>query len=147
MIYEKTIGDYLFSVDKQKLQLDAIHHYLSVESYWAQNIPIELVKKTIEGSVCFGVFHNGKQIGFARVITDHASFGYLADVYILEQHRKQGLSKELMKFIMTYPDFEKFRRFMLATRDAHGLYKQFGFRPLNEPDRFMELKPFEKYPV
>ncbi|MBL7930902.1 MAG: GNAT family N-acetyltransferase [Bacteroidia bacterium] len=147
MIYEKTIGDYLFSVDKQKLQLDAIHHYLSVESYWAQNIPIELVKKTIEGSVCFGVFHNGKQIGFARVITDHASFGYLADVYILEQHRKQGLSKELMKFIMTYPDFEKFRRFMLATRDAHGLYKQFGFRSLNEPDRFMELKPFEKYPV
>ena len=147
MTYEKIIGDYLFSADKSKLQLEAIHHYLSKESYWAQNIPIEHVKKTIDGSVCFGVFHNGKQIGFARVITDHASFGYLADVYILEAYRKQGLSKELMKFIMAYPPFEKFRRFMLATKDAHGLYKQFGFRPLSEPDRFMELKPFEIYPV
>lgn len=147
MIYEKTIGDYLFSADKSRLQPEAIHHYLSKESYWAQNIPIELVKKTIEGSVCFGIFQNAQQIGFARVITDHASFGYLADVYILEDHRKQGLSKELMKFIMAYPAFEKFRRFMLATRDAHGLYKQFGFKPLGEPDRFMELKPFETYPL
>src|SRR5690606_30597879 len=104
-------------------------------------------KKTIEGSVCFGVFYNGKQIGFARVITDHASFGYLADVYILEAHRGQGLSKELMKFIMACPAFEKFRRFMLATKDAHDLYEQFGFKALSEPGHFMELKQFETYPA
>lgn len=147
MLYEKTVGTYLFSTEKSKLQIEEIHRYLSQESYWARNIPFELVKKTIAGSVCFGVFHQDKQVGFARVITDHATFGYLADVYILEDHRKQGLSKELMKFIMSYPDFEKLRRFMLATKDAHGLYKQFGFRSLTEPERFMELKPFESYPV
>lgn len=147
MAYEKNITPYLFSDDKSRLQLDVIHRYLSEESYWAKNIASELVQKTIEGSVCFGIYFEGKQVGFARVITDHASMGYLADVFILEAHRGKGLSKELMRFIMDHEPFKKLRRFMLATRDAHTLYEQFGFRPLSEPGRFMELKPFESYPA
>lgn len=147
MIQELIQDGYLFSTDRSKLQLDVIHHYLSKESYWAQNIPIELVKATVEGSVCFGIYHNNRQIGFARVITDHASFGYLADVFVLEVHRGKGLSKQLMSFIVNYEPFKKFRRFMLATRDAHTLYAQFGFTKLNEPERFMEKKPFESYPL
>lgn len=146
MTYEKNISGYVFSNDKQKLQAEVIHHYLSKESYWAQNIPRELVERSIAGSECFGVYHDNRQVGFARVITDHTSFGYLADVFILSEHRGKGLSRELMAFIMAYPPFKQFRRFMLATRDAHGLYKKFGFTPLSTPERFMELKPFEVYP-
>jgi predicted GNAT family N-acyltransferase len=147
MIQELTQNGYLFSTDKTKLQVDVIHHYLSKESYWAQNIPYELVKATVEGSVCFGVYFDGRQIGFARVITDHVSFGYLADVFILVSHRGKGLSLQLMSFIMNYEPFKKFRRFMLATKDAHDLYAKFGFTKLAEPGRFMERKPFESYPV
>lgn len=147
MIYENTAGDYLISSDKNKLQIEVIHHFLSKESYWAQNIPIELVKQSIAGSLCFGVYYQGRQIGFARIITDMASFGYLADVFILEPHRGKGLSKQLMTFIMQCPPVTKFRRFMLATRDAHGLYAQYGFKPLAEPERIMEIRSFESYPV
>lgn len=147
MVYEKNSGAYLFSNDKKKLQIDVIHAYLSKESYWAQNIPLELVEKTIAGSECFGIYDGSKQIGFARVISDLASFGYLADVFVLEPYRGKGLSKELMSFIMNYEPVTKFRRFMLATKDAQGLYAQFGFTPLAEPGRFMEIKPFESYPV
>jgi GNAT superfamily N-acetyltransferase len=147
MVFEKTTGDYLFSNDKSRLQVDVIHYYLSKESYWAQNIPRSLVEGTIKGSVCFGVYFNSRQIGYARVITDLASFGYLADVFILSDHRNKGLSKELMAFILDYAPFKKFRRFMLATKDAHGLYEQFGFKPLAEPARFMEIKSFESYPA
>ncbi len=147
MTYEKKIGEFVLSNDKSKLQIEVIHNYLSKESYWAQNIPIELVKKSIEGSQCFGVYFGREQIGFARVITDGASFGYLADVFIIPAHQKKGLSKALMQFIMEYPPFKNFRRFMLATKDAHGLYAQFGFTPLAEPSRFMEIKPFETYPA
>lgn len=147
MLYEKKSGAYLFSNDKKRLQIHVIHTYLSKESYWAQNIPLNLVERTIAGSECFGIYHDAKQIGFARVITDLASFGYLADVFILEEYRGKGLSKELMAFIMNYEPVTKFRRFMLATKDAQGLYAQFGFTPLTEPGRFMEIKPFESYPV
>jgi GNAT superfamily N-acetyltransferase len=145
MIWEKQIGEFLFSSDKSKLQPDIIHYYLSVESYWAQGVPYERVLKSIEGSVCFGVYYEGKQIGFARVITDNATFGYMADVFILEEFRGRGLSKQLVQFMMDYPEFRGLRRFMLATRDAHELYKKFGFTPLSTPERFMEIKPFEKY--
>ncbi len=147
MNYEKNKGDYLFSNDKNKLQISVIHDFLSKESYWAQNIPLDLVKSTIEGSVCFAIYDGGRQIAYARVITDGASFGYLADVFVLKEWRGKGLSKELMQFIMDYPAFKKLRRFMLATRDAHALYAQFGFTPLSEPLRFMEIKPFESYPA
>lgn len=142
---EKIIGDYLFSTDKTKLQIEKIHHYLGQESYWAKNIPKETVIAAINGSLCFGVYYRDEQIGFARVITDEATFAYLADVYILKEHQKKGLSKELMKFIQKHKRLTSLRRFMLATKDAHGLYKQFGFTPLAEPQRFMEIKAFENY--
>lgn len=146
MSFEKQIHGFLISTDKNRLQLEVIHTYLSTESYWAQNIPVATVKAAVEGSVCFGVYSGFKQIGFARIVTDGATFGYLADVFILKEYRGKGLSKELMKFIMEYPPVQNFRRFMLATRDAHKLYEKYGFRPLSTPDRFMEIKPFEKYP-
>lgn len=147
MHYEITDNDYLFSNNKQLLQQPVIHQYLSKESYWAQNIPLEFVEKTIEGSDCFGIYYNGTQVGFARVITDRCSFGYLADVFVLSDYRGLGLSKKLMHFIMSYPLYKNFRRFLLATRDAHGLYAKFGFKPLADPARMMEVKPFEIYPV
>src|SRR4051812_19173144 len=105
MSYEKTSNGYVFSTDKSKLQVNVIHHFLSKESYWAQNIPIEIVKASIDGSVCFGVYRGSEQIGYARVITDNATFGYLADVFILSEHRNKGVSKELMQFIMDYAPF------------------------------------------
>jgi GNAT superfamily N-acetyltransferase len=145
MIREKLIDEFLFSSDKSKLQADVIHRYLSTESYWAQNVPYERVIKSIEGSVCFGIYHTGEQIGFARVITDGATFGYMADVFILKEFRGRGLSKQLIQFMMDYPEFTGLRRFMLATMDAHDLYKKFGFIPLSTPEKFMEIKPFEKY--
>jgi GNAT superfamily N-acetyltransferase len=147
MLYEKTENGYLFSNAKNKLQVGVIHAYLSKESYWSKDIPLPLVEASIKGSDCFGVYVNAQQIGFARVITDGASFGYLADVFILGEHRGKGLSKLLMAFIMAYQPYKNYRRFMLATRDAHGLYKQFGFTPLSTPERFMEIKPFEKYSI
>lgn len=142
---EKHINGYLFSTDKEKLQHSYIHHFLSKESYWAKNIPIHIVEKAIEGSICFGVYDKQQQIGFARIITDHATFGYLADVFIDKDYRSKGLSKELINFITEQPFIKTLRRFMLATKDAHSLYAQFGFNALKEPDRFMEIKYFETY--
>ncbi len=144
-MYEKTINGFLYSTDKTKLQEEVIYNYLSKESYWAQNIPLDIVKQSIEGSICFGIYLNQEQIGYARVVTDCATFGYLADVFVLQEHRGKGLSKELMKFIMAHPSFKKLRRFMLATKDAQGLYKQFGFNNLSMPERIMEIKFFESY--
>lgn len=144
-MYETIINGYLFSVDKSKLQIDVIYNYLSKESYWAQNIPMEIVKKSAEGSLCFGVYLNTAQIGYARMITDKATFSYLADVFILDPHKGKGLSKQLMKFIMEHPDLQGLRRMALATRDAHDLYKQFGFTALSAPDRMMEIKFFDSY--
>ena len=153
-IYNNTKNDFVISTDKLKLDIEVIHGYLYNESYWAKNIPVDVVKKSIECSFCFGLYHNNKQtlpacqqVGFARVITDHATFGYLADVFILENYRKQGLSKWLMETILNHPDLQDFRRWMLATRDAHGLYVQFGFKPLEKPERFMRYSTFEEYPV
>jgi N-acetylglutamate synthase-like GNAT family acetyltransferase len=145
MMSEKHIGEFLFSADKTKLDIGYIHHFLSKESYWAKNIPIDIVKKSIEGSLCFGVYENNKQVGFARVITDYATFGYLADVFIDKDYRGRGLSKELMKFIMEQDVIKKLRRFMLATLDAHGLYTQFGFESQEGNKRLMGVKFFEEY--
>jgi GNAT superfamily N-acetyltransferase len=132
------ISGYTFSTDKEKLDIDVIHGFLS-QSYWAKNIPVEIVKRSIENSLCFGVYHLDKQIGFARVISDFASFGYLADVFILEEHRGKGLSKKLMEQIMAHPQLQGLRRFCLGTRDAHKLYEQFGFNVIKAPERFMEI--------
>lgn len=129
-------GSYIISTDKRKLQIKNIHNFL-VNAYWSEGIKIERVKKAIRGSLCFGVYHYNNQIGFARVITDYVSFGYLADVFIIEEYRKRGLSKWLIKSIMNHSKLKDLKTWMLATKDAHGLYSQFGFEPMKEPQRFM----------
>jgi GNAT superfamily N-acetyltransferase len=126
------------STDKSKLDLALIHEFLS-RSYWAEGIPLELVKRSIEHSLCFGVYDPSQQIGFARVVSDFATFAYLADVFILESFRGRGLAKLLMREIMSHPELQGLRRFMLATRDAHELYGQFGFAALARPDYQMEI--------
>jgi N-acetylglutamate synthase-like GNAT family acetyltransferase len=135
--------DYKITNNKKEMDIDAIHDYLT-RSYWAKNVPKSVVTKAVENSLCFGLFaitanKNGKQVGFARLITDSATFAYLADVYILEEHRGKGLSKQLMEMIVKHPQLQGLRRIMLATRDAHGLYKQYGFTPLTEQTMFMQL--------
>ncbi len=145
MNYETHIDTYLFSNDKLKLQIPVIHNYLANESYWAKNIPLETLKRAIDGSLCFAIYNDKTQIGFCRVITDNATFAYLADVFIIETYRGKGLSVQFMQYVFDYPTLKKLRRFMLATKDAHTLYSKFGFTPLLTPDRFMEIKPFESY--
>jgi len=131
-------ASYTISNDKARLNIAYIHQFLS-HSYWAENIPEETVSRSIEGSMCFGVYENKKQIGFARVVTDGATFGYLADVFIDESYRGQGLSKWLMEVIMGHPGLQGFRSWQLATRDAHGLYAQFGFKTPDDPGRIMRI--------
>jgi N-acetylglutamate synthase-like GNAT family acetyltransferase len=126
------------STDISRLDINVIHGFLT-SSYWAENIPVETVRKSIEGSMCFGVYDENRQIGFARMITDKATFAYLADVFILEEYRGRGLSKWLMEIIMNSPELQGLRRIMLATRDAHGLYKKSGFTPLTQPNRWMQI--------
>ena len=145
-IYETTKKDFIISTDRSKIDIAFVHDYLCNESYWAKNIPIDIVTKSIEGSLCFAIYHHGDQVGFARVVTDHATFGYLADVYISEKFRGKGLAKWLMHCIIDHPQLQGFRRWMLATKDAHGLYAQFGFKPLDNPERIMRWSPFDVYP-
>lgn len=145
MNYSKINNDYVFSNDKSKLQIHVIHNFLSNESYWAKNIPLNKVIKAIEGSFCYAVYHQENQIAFARVITDCATFAYLADVFVVGNYRGLGISKQFMDFIMNDSQLKNLRRFMLATKDAHTLYEKFGFKSLSTPDRFMEIKPFETY--
>jgi GNAT superfamily N-acetyltransferase len=136
--------NFTISTDKTKLNTPYIHQFLS-RSYWAENIPVEIVHRSIEGAVCFGVYNDRCQIGFARVITDKATFGYLADVFIDEKYRGLGLSKWLMDTIMAHPDLQGFRNWQLATRDAQGLYAKFGFKPLDNPERIMRKNDPEVY--
>ena len=136
--------NYTISTDKTKLDISYVHEFLS-QSYWAKNIPLETVKKSIDGSLCFAMYHNDKQVGFARVITDNATFAYLADVFIGQEYRGKGLGKWLVKIIISYPSLQGLRRFMLATRDAHSLYKQFGFEQLTNTDRWMQIHKAEVY--
>src|SRR5450432_653874 len=134
---EYTWNEFAISTDQSRLQIDVVYNFL-VTSYWSTNIPRAIVERSIEHSLCFGVYKSSDQIGFARVVTDCATFGYIADVFILERYRGKGLSKWLMKTILDYPELQGFRRWMLATRDAHGLYQQFGFQTLADPARFLE---------
>lgn len=131
------LDDYDISTDTSRLDLDAIHAALA-QSHWSPGIPRETVARAIANSLCFGVFHEGRQVGFARMITDRATFAYLADVYVAEAHRGKGVSRKLMGTIMAHPDLQGLRRMLLATRDAHGLYAKYGFTPLNTPARMME---------
>ena len=135
----------LISDEKMMLQPEYIHDYLSNKSYWAADIPLETVKKSIDGSVCFGIYDANLQIGFARVVTDKATFGYLADVFVDENYRGRGLSKWLMEVVLNYPDLQGLRRWMLGTRDAHELYKKFGFEELENPQRIMHIHHPEVY--
>ncbi len=129
---------FIISTDKKKLDPSVIHEFLT-NSYWATGISLARVQKRIDNSLCFGVYAGEKQIGFARIITDFDSFAYLADVFILENYRGLGLSKVLIDSILTHPDCRNFRRWLLATRDAHGLYAQFGFKELKMPSLWMEI--------
>ena len=129
---------YEISTDPARLDVDAIHAFLT-RSYWSPGIPRATVARAIANSLCFGVFWQGQQVGFARMVTDKTTFAYLCDVYVLEAHRGHGVSKQLMKHVMEHPDLQGLRRMMLATRDAHGLYTQYGFTSLSAPDRIMEI--------
>ena len=139
MTFERERKEFVISTDPARLDVDAVHAYLT-RSYWASGVPKDVVAKSLEGSLCFGLYEGSRQIGLARVITDKATFAYLCDVYVLEDYRGLGLGKWLMSVVQSHPDLQGIRRFVLITRDAHGLYEQFGFSGLKEPDRYMEIK-------
>lgn len=139
-----TRGRFEISTDPGRLDRAAIHRFLE-GSYWARGVSREVVDRSIEGALCFGLFEGAAQIGFARVISDRATFAYLADVYVLESHRGQGLGKWLMEVVRGHPDLQGLRRWVLATRDAHGLYRRFGFTAVADPERYMEIVDREAY--
>jgi len=132
----ESLIEYEVSTERSRLDIALIHDFLR-SSYWAGNIPRSVVEASIEGSLCFGVFHGTQQVGFARVITDYATMAYLADVFVVPEHRGRGVAKMLVRTILAHPKLQGLRRFLLATRDAHGLYAQFGFGPLAHPEDFM----------
>ena len=142
--FETTKNNFVISTNKSLLQIDVIHNFLQ-SSYWANNRSIEKTLKAIENSICFGVYHQQKQIGFARVVSDFAVIAYIADVFILEEYRGKGLSKWLMQTMLSHPDLQDLRRWILATKDAHGLYQQFGFHGFIFPERWMELPAKNAY--
>ena len=129
----------------ENMDIKAVHQFLSKESYWAKDIPLETVKTALQNSFCVGLFKDEKQIGFARLVTDYATFGYLADVYVLSEYRGKELSKMIMKYIMDLDFVQGLRRTLLATLDAHSLYSQFGFQLPKNPERFMEIKRSNLY--
>ena len=161
-IVESRRGNFLISTDQALLDLEVIHGFLT-NCYWAKGIPRELVARSIEHSLCFGIYDDtgekspilpkaGKtgaprQVGFARVVTDFATVAYLGDVFVLESHRGRGLGKSLMECIMRHPALQGLRRWILLTRDAHGLYRKFGFTPLQSAERYMELHRPDVYEI
>jgi len=135
---ERRHGEFLISTDPARLDLDVIHNFLT-NCYWARGIPREVVERSIEQALCFGIYDgSGAQVGFARVISDFATIAYVGDVFVLEPHRGRGLSKWLMECITQHPALQNLRRWILTTRDAHGLYAQVGFAPVKSPERYME---------
>jgi GNAT superfamily N-acetyltransferase len=138
-VYEVSNGLYKITTDISKLDVNLIHQFLCEESYWAKGIPKKIVEKSIANSLCFGLFYKDAQVGFARLVTDKATFAYLADVFIINEHRGNGLGKWLMKTIHEHPELQNLRRWILTTKDAHGLYEQFGWikPPEDYVDRFM----------
>ncbi len=135
---------FTISTERGRLDRGTIHGFLR-ESYWARGIPREIVDRSIENALCFGLYDGEKQVGFARVITDRATFAYLGDVFVLDSHRGRGLSKWLMEVVLGHPELQNLRRWSLATRDAHGLYERFGFRSPAHPERLMEIVDFDVY--
>jgi GNAT superfamily N-acetyltransferase len=137
-VIEAERGDYVVSTDRGRLDLAAVHRFLSA-SYWAPGLPLDVLTRAVAGSLCFGVYHGLEQVGFARVVTDQATFAYLCDVFVREGHRGRGLGRWLMEVVTAHPSLQGLRRFVLVTRDAHGLYERFGFRPLARPEGHMEI--------
>lgn len=133
-----TIGQFTISTDKTRLDVPMIQRFLVEESYWAQARTEEQTRTAIENSICFGVYDGESQIGFARVVSDKATFAYVGDVFIIEGYRGRGVSKMLIHVIIEHPELQGLRRWILATKDAHGLYEQFEFAPLRHPERWME---------
>jgi ribosomal protein S18 acetylase RimI-like enzyme len=136
--FKREKGAYEISTDPGLIDFEAVHSYLR-RSYWAEGIPKEILRKAIESSLCFSLFDSRCQIGFARVVTDRATFAYLCDVYILEEYRGRGLGKWLIEELLSHPDLQGLRRFVLITRNAHGLYERFGFAILGNDRRYMEI--------
>ncbi len=131
-------GDFELSTDPARLDRALIHRFLSEQSYWASGVPRVVVERSIEHSLCFGVYRDGAQVAFARVVTDRATFAYLADVFVLPEWRADGLGQWMIRVVIQHPELQGLRRFLLATKDAHGLYARFGFAPLENPARFLE---------
>ena len=145
VVVESRRGEFLISTDRARLDLDVLHSFLT-NCYWAKGIPREVVAMSIEHSLCFGVYDgSGAQVGFARVVSDFATVAYLGDVFVLESRRGRGLGKWLMECIMRHPALQNLRRWILLTRDAHGLYSQSGFTPVQAPERYMELHRADVY--
>ncbi len=130
---------FYISDDKSHLDVESIHNYLSEESYWSKGIPLKTVQDSIENSLCVGVFNNNKTIGFARIISDFATYAYLCDVFVLREFQGKGISKKLMSFVMQHPKLKGLRRWSLMTKDAHGVYAQFGWKQMSSPDNAMEI--------
>ena len=140
-------GEYVISNDPSRLDLDTIHHFLSRESYWAKGVPFDIVQRSVQASLCFGMYHKGDggevQAGFARVISDYATQAVLVDVFVLPDYRGQGLGKWMLDCIFAHPDLQGLRLWRLSTRDAHSLYARYGFTPVAQPDKMMErLRPY-----
>jgi GNAT superfamily N-acetyltransferase len=138
MIHEEKRDAFLISTDPARLDVDAIYAYLS-RVYWANTRSRSTVERSLKNSLCFGLYEGASQIGLARVISDYATFAYVCDVYVLEAYQGNGLGAWLMKAVMAYPDLQGLRRWLLATRDAHGLYRKSGFKELESPERWMEI--------
>ncbi len=139
---------FIISTDPARLDVAAVHRYLSQESYWARHIPRETVERAVANSLNFGLYApDGRQAGFARVVTDRATFAWLCDVFVLPEFRGRGLSKALVGAVLAHPDLQNLRRHLLATFDAHTLYQRFGYEPLDRPDRWLEIKMENPYPA
>ena len=138
--FERRDGAFTISTDPQRLDAHAVHAYLSGESYWAAGIPFDVVRRALDNSLCFGLYHDTRgQVGLARVVTDRATFAWLCDVYVLPEFRGAGLGKWLMRCVMEHPSLQGLRRFMLRTKDAHDLYRPLGFADATEIGKLMEL--------
>ena len=142
----KDTTEFTVSTNKRRLDRELIYRFLT-NSYWAKGIPGKTLERSIENSLCFGVYRKHEQVGFARVISDFATYAYIGDVFVVEKFRGHGLGKLLMRRIMEHPDLQGLRRWSLVTRDAHGLYAQFGFQPVKSPERHMEIHDRSVYQV
>lgn len=142
---EVTPGEFTISDDRSRLDIDLIFRFLTEEAYWAKNRSEAQMRTSIENSICFGAYLEGMQVGFARVVTDRATFAYVGDVFVIPEFRGRGLSKRLMQAMLDHPELQGLRRWVLATKDAHGLYTQFGFTELKFPERWMERAASNAY--